>query len=136
MTVAGDLVRAFGDVEHMNTMYSDDIVWTLPASLGPTAGPHHGRDAVLAFNNAVWGQYYSPVGVEVDILTELQDGEVSAVRFVYRATVLATGETYENTYTLFALSRGGQIVDVKEDLDTLKLLQYAGLRDGLPPQPT
>jgi ketosteroid isomerase-like protein len=134
-TPAGDLVRAFADVDRMDAMYADEIVWTLPASLGPAAGPHHGREAVVAFNRAVWGQYYSPEGVEVEVVEELRDGDRSAARFVYRATVLASGERYENHYTLFARSSGGRIVEVHEGLDTLKLTHFQGLRTQLPVVP-
>lgn len=122
---AGDLVRAFGDVDAMSEMYADDIVWHLPVSLGPIAGPHEGRTAVIAFNQTVWGTYYSPDNVEVELLDELQDGERSAARFTYRATILASGTRYENEYTLFTRSNGGLIVEVHEGLDTLKTISYA-----------
>ena len=61
-TIAGDLVRAFGDVDTMQQMYADDIVWQLPAALGPAAGPHRGKDAVLGFNTAAWSQFYRDRG--------------------------------------------------------------------------
>lgn len=51
-TLAGDLVRAFGDVDPMQKLYVDDITWSLPVSLGPAAGPHIGREAVVGFNTA------------------------------------------------------------------------------------
>ena len=82
-TPAGDLVRAFADVDRMDAMYADEIVWTLPASLGPAAGPHHGREAVVAFNRAVWGQYYSPEGVEVEVVEELRE-PLHALRSIIR----------------------------------------------------
>ena len=124
-TPAGDLVRAFGDVDAMSTMYAQDIVWHLPLSLGAIAGPHRGRDAVIAFNRTVWGTYYSSDDVEVEILDELQESDRSAARFVYRATILTSGTRYENEYTLFARSHGGLIVEVHEGLDTLKVATYA-----------
>ena len=122
---AGDLVRAFSDIDLMRQMYAIDIVWHLPVSLGAMAGPHEGRDAVEAFNRNVWGTVYSADDVEVDILDEMNDADRSAARFIYRATFLKSGVRYENEYTLFARVRDGLIVEVHEGLDTLHVMQQA-----------
>ena len=122
---AGNLVRAFADIDAMCRMYADDIVWYLPVSLGVMAGPHQGRDAVEAFNRTVWGTIYSAEGVEVEILDEVNEAERSAARFIYRATFLKSGGRYENEYTLFARSYNGLIVEVHEGLDTLHVMQQA-----------
>jgi ketosteroid isomerase-like protein len=134
-TTAGDLVRAFGDVDTMQTMYTEDISWTLPASLGPLAGPHIGKDAVTAFSRTAWGTLYEPEGVEVEVLDELEEGDLSAARFLYRATVAASGEAYENSYTIFVRTRDGKVAEVHELVDTLKVAHYAGFRPMLPPIP-
>ncbi len=134
-TLAGKLVRAFGDVDAMARLYDDDIRWTLPAALGPAAGPFEGREAVIAFNAAVWSQFYLPTGVEVDLHDELAQDDLSAARFTYRATVASTGESYENEYMLIARARDGKVVEVFEYMDSLKLMQYAGLRALAPPLP-
>jgi len=134
-TIAGDLVRAFGDVDTMQQMYADDIVWQLPAALGPAAGPHRGKDAVLGFNTAAWSQFYLATGVSVDIHDELEQGDVSVARFTYRAIVAADGAPYENEYMLLARARDGKIIEVYEFFDSLKTMHYAGLRAFAPPIP-
>jgi ketosteroid isomerase-like protein len=136
MTLAGSLVRAFGDVEKMAELYADDVVWELPSSLGEAAGPHRGKDAVVAFNHQVWGEFYSPIGVEVEVHDELEQRDLSAVRFTYRATEASTRERYENEYSVHVRVRDGKIVEIREFLDTLKLVRYPGLRQYLPPEST
>jgi hypothetical protein len=49
----------------------------------------------------VWGTYYSPENVEVELLDELQDGERSAARFTDRARILAPGIRYARNDTSF-----------------------------------
>lgn len=117
-TLTGRLVEAFGDPETMRTLYSDDITWTMTKSLGSIAGPYVGREAVGAFNERVWGSLYLPE-VEVEILDEVGDDELGAVRFIYRATLRRSGEPYELEYVVFARGRDGLLTEVFESLDTL-----------------
>lgn len=136
MTLAGSLVRAFGDIDRMTELYDDDIVWYLPASVGAAAGPHRGKEAVLAFNNQTWGGgFYLPTGVEVKVHDEFEHGDLSVARLTYSATVASTGERYENEYVVLVRARNGKIGEVHEHLDTLKVIQYEGLRPFLPPIP-
>lgn len=128
-TPAGRLVSAFGDVEKMSALYAPEIEWNLSASL-PYPRPMKGRDAVLAFNRSVWEEAYFP-DCTVEILDELGDENLSAVRFVYRGKFRASGLPYENEYTLFA--RGGPegISEVFEALDTLAIFdQMRGEEKG------
>ena len=117
-TLARQLVEAFGDPEAMRKLYSDDITWSMSKSLGPIAGPYLGRDAVIAFNERVWGSFYLPE-VEVEILDEVGDAELGAVRFMYRATMKRSGKPYELEYIVFARGRDGLLSEVFESLDTL-----------------
>ena len=128
-TPAGRLVSAFGDVEKMSALYAPEIEWNLSASL-PYPRPMKGRDAVLAFNRSVWEEAYFP-DCTVEILDELGDENLSAVRFVYRGKFRTSGLPYENEYTLFA--RGGPegISEVFEALDTLAIFdQMRGEEKG------
>lgn len=117
-TPAGRLVEAFGDIDTMKQMYADDIVWTLSKSLGPIAGPYNGRDKVIAFNERVWGRFYYPE-VKVTIIDEVGDDSVSAVRFIYSATMRRNDKPYELEYQLFAYSKEGKLTHVFESMDTL-----------------
>jgi hypothetical protein len=103
-TPAGRLVCAFGNVEKMSALYAPEIEWSLSASL-PYPRPMKGREAVLAFNRSVWEEVYFP-DCTVEILDELGDERLSAVRFIYRAKYRGSNLPYENEYTLFA--RGGR----------------------------
>jgi hypothetical protein len=97
-TPAGRLVTAFGHPDEMATMYADDVAWSLSRALMPD--PIRGKDAVVAFNRAVWTETYRP-DCEVEILDEVGDDQSSAVRIVYRAHMLAVDQPYENEYSLF-----------------------------------
>lgn len=117
-TPARALAERFGDPDWMAELYDPEIVWTLPKSSGKFAGPHVGRDVVLAFNRAVWGKLYFP-DVGIDIQEESGDDRMSAVRFIYTARIRPGGEPYEVEYAVFARAVDGKIVEVHEMLDTL-----------------
>ena len=135
-TLAGDLARALGDVEAMQELYADDISWTLPTSLGRIGGTHEGKDAVIAFNKISLAAYDRSAGTHVEIHDELNgEGDSSLARFTVRSTVGATGEGYENEYVLLVRAHDGKIIEVVEYLDTLKVMQYEGLRKFLPAIP-
>ena len=54
-TPACRLVEAFGDCASMAAMYTDEVTWRMNHSLAPNiAGPHVGKEAVCAFNEAVF----------------------------------------------------------------------------------
>jgi ketosteroid isomerase-like protein len=122
-TPAGRLVSAFGDVERMAALYAPDVEWSLSPST-PFPRPMKGREAVIAFNREVWTRHYRP-DCTVEILDEVGDERGSAVRFIYRAHMLATGRPYENEYTLFARSGPEGITEVFEALDTARAGQIA-----------
>ena len=81
-TPARQIVEAFGDCHALAALYSDDIVWRLNHSLPANiAGPHIGKAAVCAFNEAVFNKIYKPDEIRVQIHEELGDKENSVVRF-------------------------------------------------------
>ena len=133
-TPARKLVEAFGDNDTMAAMYADDVTWRLNHSLAPNiAGPHVGKDAVTGFNRAVFGKFYDPASVSVDIHDEIGDEASSVVRFDMHATS-ARGHSYDVEYVLFAKTTDGQIVEVVELLDThASNEQHQGNPVGVPP---
>ena len=81
-TPARRIVEAFGDCDALAAMYSDDVVWRLNYSLPPNiAGPHVGKEAVAAFNDAVFNKIYDASALRVDIHEEIGDEASSVVRF-------------------------------------------------------
>ena len=133
-TPARRLVEAFGDCDALAAMYTDEVTWRLNYSLAPNiAGPHVGKDAVCAFNRAVFTKFYEPGSVKVEICDEIGDGVSSVVRFVFRATS-RRGNPYNVEYVLFAKTTGGLICEVVELLDThASNEQHQGNAVGVPP---
>ena len=134
-TPARRLVEAFGNCELMASMYADDVVWRLNHSLSPNVtGPHEGKAAVMAFNAAVFGKFYEPGSVEIDVLDEIGDDASSVVRFDFHAKS-GRGHAYDVEYVLFAKTREGLICEVVELLDSLASNeQHQGNRLGVPPE--
>lgn len=133
-TPARRLVEAFGDCAALETMYTDDVTWRLNHSLAPNiAGPHTGKEAVCAFNRAVFEKFYEPGSFVVDILDEIGDETSSVVRFNMRATS-RRGHPYAVEYVLFAKATDGQVHEVVELLDThASNEQHRGNAVGVPP---
>lgn len=135
-TPARRLVEAFGDCDAMAALYSDDVTWRLNHSLAPrVAGPHVGKEAVMAFNSAVFTKFYEPGSIRVDIDDEVGDEASSVVRFDFHATT-RKGHSYHVEYVLFAKTTDGLICEVVELLDThASNEQHAGNAIGVPSPP-
>ncbi len=132
-TPARRLVEAFGDCAALEAMYAEDVTWRLNHSLAPNiSGPHVGKDAVCAFNRAVFEKFYEPGSVEVEIQDELGNDASSVVRFVFRATS-GRGNPYAVEYVLFAKTTNGLVHEVVELLDThASNEQHQGNAVGVP----
>ncbi len=133
-TPARRVVEAFGDCEALADMYTDDVTWRLNYSLPDNiAGPHVGKAAVCAFNDAVFNKIYDGSKMRCDIQDEIGDDASSVVRFVIHA-VSRRGNSYDVEYVLFAKTRDGLVCDVVELLDTLASTeQHQGTSVGVPP---
>ena len=133
-TPARLVVEAFGDSAALAAMYTDNVTWRLNHSLAPNiAGPHIGKAAVAAFNEAVFTKFYEPGSVTVEILDELGDEASSVVRFNFHATS-RRGLPYAVEYVLFAKTFGGKVYEVIELLDThASNEQHKGNSVGVPP---
>lgn len=117
-TLARRLAEAFGNIPEMTKLYSDDIVWSLSKSPGRIAGPYEGKEAVIAFNERVWGSFYHPE-CTIEVLNELGDDNHSAVRFMYNTTLRSSGADYNLEYIIFARGENGLLTRVDEAMDTL-----------------
>ncbi|MEM1433340.1 MAG: nuclear transport factor 2 family protein, partial [Pseudomonadota bacterium] len=133
-TPARRLVEHFGDCAAMAALYSDDVTWRLNDSLpAHITGPHVGKAAVTAFNDAVFNKIYDGSSLRVVIHDELGDEQSSVVRFDLHATS-RRGHSYDVEYVLFAKTRDGLIHEVVELLDTLASTeQHQGNAVGVRP---
>ena len=133
-TPARQLVESFGDCYTLETMYSEHVSWRLNYSLAPNiSGPHTGKAAVCAFNNAVFNKFYEPGSIAVEVLDESGNEMSSVVRFIFRA-VSRRGNPYAVEYVLFAKTKDGKIHEVVELLDThASNEQHQGKSVGVPP---
>ena len=133
-TPARKVVEAFGDCEALTAMYTEDVTWRLNYSLPENiAGPHIGKDAVSAFNDAVFNKIYDGSKMRVEIQDELGDEASSVVRFYIRAES-RRGNSYDVEYVLFVKTRDGKVCEVVELLDTLASTeQHQGNALGVPP---
>ena len=86
-TPARLIVEAFGNCEALADMYTDDVVWRLNYSLPANiAGPHIGKAAVTAFNDAVFNKIYDGGNMQINIHDEIGNEQSSVVRFDIHAT--------------------------------------------------
>ncbi|MBF68350.1 MAG: hypothetical protein CMQ29_11725 [Gammaproteobacteria bacterium] len=133
-TPARKVVEAFGDCDSLASMYTPDVSWRLNHSLAANiAGPHQGKDAVCAFNQAVFTKFYEPGSVSVEILDEIGDEASSVVRFIFRAAS-RRGHAYAVEYVLFAKTTNGLVHEVVELLDShASNEQHQGNAVGVPP---
>ena len=126
MCLAKTLALAFGKASEMSALYHDSVVWTLSETIASHLGTPVGRKAVEQFNQVV-DQGYDKNTVSVEILDALEQGNLSATRFVYRANMLPSHEPFEGEYALFVKEQDGKIIEVHERLDSLKV----GLARGM-----
>ncbi len=133
-TPARLIVEAFGNCEALADMYTDDVVWRLNYSLPANrAGPHIGKAAVTAFNDAVFNKIYDGGNMQINIHDEIGNEQSSVVRFDIHATS-RRGNSYDVEYVLFAKTKDGKVCEVTELLDTLASTeQHQGNPVGLPP---
>ena len=122
-TPARILVEAFGNLEELEKLYAPDIKWWLPRSMVPEV--LDGKDAVLAFNRYCWTDLYKP-DCHVEILDEVGNESISAVRFIYRAFMIPVNRDYENHYTLFAKKGPSGIFEVHEAMDSAATAEFMG----------
>ena len=134
-TPARRIVEAFGDCDALAAMYTDDVTWRLNYSLPANiAGPHVGKKAVTAFNDAVFNKIYDSTSMRTVIHDEIGHEHSSVVRFDIHA-VSRRGNSYDVEYVLFAKTRAGLVCEVIELLDShASALQHQGKAVGVPPK--
>jgi ketosteroid isomerase-like protein len=98
-------------------LLADDVTWWVPQS-SPLAGLHEGKQAVLALMGSGIDLYDATTPMRVEIEELVAEGDSVCVQTVIEAKT-AQGAPYRNHYHFAFRVRDGQIVAVKEYVDTL-----------------
>lgn len=112
----------------LTEQFTDDVCWRIPQSVakrGVVEQPLRGRDRIL---DVVTSEgMYLRTGRTWTIHDVAIDGSTAAVRATLKATVAATGESYENSYTFFLRLDGMKVAEVWECFDSAYVLERFGL---------
>jgi uncharacterized protein len=111
-----------GDTATIRELFAEHATWWLGGEL-PLSGTWRGRDAILGDFLGSIPRLYRPETISIEITSLLADGDVVAMEWTSRAVTTA-GEDYENQCAGVFIVRDGQIVAVREYMDT----QYAAAK--------
>ncbi len=110
------------DMDTVHSLFAEDATWWLGGEL-PLSGTWRGRDAILGDFLGSIPRLYQPETISIEVTGLLADGETVALEWTSRAMTTA-GEPYENQCAGVFTVRDGQIVAVREYMDT----QYAAAK--------
>ncbi len=119
-----DLVSEFfkefsaGNIDAAFKMVSEDASWWVPGNL-PFSGTKTKAEYLQIVGNIQNG---FPDGLKLTVKSMIAEGDMVAVEVVSDGKHV-NGRTYANEYHFLITVRGGQIVAVKEYMDTLHLYQ-------------
>ena len=107
-----------GRLDEVRPLLAPDVLWHLPPFA--KAPPFEGVEAVMRFLEEAPAQFYAPGSMTIEpVFTSVEAGNAACL-----ATLRATtkhGKPYENRYGFFARVRRGQLVEVWELLDTVRM---------------
>ena len=107
-----------GEIEPAFALVSDDVSWWVPGDL-----PFSGTKTKAEYMQVVGAiQSGFPDGLKLDATAMIAEGDKVAVE-VSSYGQHVNGRTYENKYHFLMTIAGGEIVEVKEYMDTLHLHQ-------------
>lgn len=110
-----------GDLEIIAASFADNATWTLHGTL-PLSGTKRGRAEIMEFLiNA--GSLYQPGTQRFTIGLMTAEGDRAALEWQVQGIASATGKPYDNAYCGLFVIRDGQIVEVREYLDSLHAAQ-------------
>jgi uncharacterized protein len=116
--LAIDLVATYGDPDAMADALAEDAQWWIspstPAEIMDSLST--GRETVRGNMQRVFSLIYKPGTVSTTVHHAIGVGDLAAVRFTMHAR-LPNGASYENEYTDWIETKGGQIVRVWEYVD-------------------
>jgi len=110
---------AKGDVAFILSRLANDVEWTVegPSAI-PYAGKRKGPGEVVKFFEALGT---GETGQKLTMMPPVAQGDVVACAGRYRATVKATGKTYEAAVAHFFTVSGGKVTHLVEIMDTVPI---------------
>ncbi len=105
-----------GDIEGLLSHYTDDIDWEVygPSSL-PTAGPYHGKEALLDF----FGKLNELMDNEkFEVIRIVTQGDTVVALGEYTWTSKVTGKVFDASFAHAVTIRDGKICKFREYTDT------------------
>ena len=109
-----------GDLEAMANSFAEDATWKLRGGL-PLSGTKRGRAEIMEFLTGA-GSLYEPGTQSFTFSSITAEEDRAVVEWRVQAVATATGREYDNEYRGVFVVRDGQIVEVREYLDSA----YAG----------
>jgi len=107
-----------GDIDAAFTLVSDDVTWWVPGNL-PFSGTKTKTEYLQVVGAIKQG---FPDGLQLTVSSMIAEGSKVAAEVKSHGNH-ANGKTYSNTYHFLITLDKGQIVTVKEYMDTLHLFQ-------------
>jgi uncharacterized protein len=106
-----------GDVTAIAETFAEDARWVLHGTL-PLAGTRYGREEIMKFLLGA-ADLYRPGTQSFTFADITAQGERVVLEWRVRGIATATGLAYDNDYCGVFTIRHGQIVEVREYLDSL-----------------
>jgi ketosteroid isomerase-like protein len=115
------------DADTLARVVAEDVVWHVPPSAMPQfRGPHRGPAGVVALVTGAGGTLFVEGTQRIEPVSTVVDGDQVAALFRMTARTLS-GLDYDNLYAFFFRCSGGQIVEIRELVDTGYLYGLLGI---------
>ncbi len=110
-----------GDLDEIGKSFAEDATWSVHGTM-PLSGVKRGRAAILDFLASA-GSLYRPGTQNFTFGDITAEGDRAVLEWRVRGIGTATGRAYDNEYCGVFVIRGGEIVAVREYLDSLHASQ-------------
>jgi ketosteroid isomerase-like protein len=105
-----------GDLEAIGKSFGQDAVWRLHGDL-PLSGTRQGRESIMQFLTSAGG-LYQPGTQKFTFGTITAEDDRAVLEWRVQGVASATGLPYDNEYCGVFTVRDGEIVEVREYLDS------------------
>jgi ketosteroid isomerase-like protein len=115
------------DADTLARVVAEDVVWhVLPSAMPQFRGPHRGPAGVVALVTGAGGTLFVEGTQRIEPVSTVVDGDQVAALFRMTARTLS-GLDYDNLYAFFFRCSFGQIVEIRELVDTGYLYGLLGI---------